>query len=230
MIPMIFIAGWGLKPSALEPLAAGLADRVEARHTSALDLLRAGDPVADLVRQIADCPTPPWVVGWSMGAPLAAQALQAGARVAGLVLLSGTPRFCEAEDFLHGTPVELVRGMKRACRANPTAVMDSFLSLCATTPEQVPALAAHRDDDGPRLIEGLDYLLRTDLRGTVIPPPPRTLLVHGKADRITPLNAIWEWEKLLPGSHVIRLERLGHDLPLAAARMVAGLIRSELSG
>jgi pimeloyl-[acyl-carrier protein] methyl ester esterase len=228
--PLVLVAGWGFRASVWTDLLGHLPPNPRTTVLSAFELLAEPDPAQALLSVLQSQGEPTVLIGWSMGGMLALEALAAQASLAALVLIGSTARFCADQDYLCGTPPEALRAMRLGLRRDPSAVLDGFLSACATHPGQVATLQQHAWVDEERMRLGLDYLSSLDLRSLSILAPPPTLILHGKADRIVPVNAARVIKDLLlPKAELVRLEAIGHDLPTAAARLTAGMI-AEFSG
>jgi pimeloyl-[acyl-carrier protein] methyl ester esterase len=229
MRPFVLVGGWGFRGSVWDATAGYLAGLGPVTALGAGDLFRAGDPVRALAEAIRACPAPPRLVGWSLGGTLAAEAVASGETVEGLALIAATPRFVAAGDDLPGSEAAALRAMRAGCRRDPGPVLSAFFQEAATRPEDAALAAAHADAEPGPLLAGLEHLATRDLRGWTLPPVP-ALIVHGKGDRIVPLNACRAWKPLLPAAELIRLERVGHDLPLSIPRLLAGLLRGWVLG
>jgi pimeloyl-[acyl-carrier protein] methyl ester esterase len=114
-------------------------------------------------------------------------------RLAGLVLISTTPRFTASEDFPWGlAPVE-VQGMALKLRRNARRALEGFMGRLFAAGELAdPALAAEVQallDDLPVpdtgvALESLDALAEADQRPLLPPIGLPTLVINGEYDRI----------------------------------------------
>jgi pimeloyl-[acyl-carrier protein] methyl ester esterase len=132
------------------------------------------------------------VVGWSMGAQLALRLCKSLChRIAGLVLVGGTPLFCSAEGYLHGVPPAEARSMALVLRKNFTRTAGDFFRGMFSAEElehnDIAGLArtvVGRLPEPSVALAALDELVRTDLRGLLPEIDVPVLLMHGDADRI----------------------------------------------
>lgn len=203
---LVMLHGWGLHGGLFAPVA----DRLAARHTvHIVDLpghgrsrtLAGSGPgawVDEIGAQVPDGAT--WL-GWSLGGLLALHAaLRDAAAVAGLVLVSTTPRFTATDDWPHGQrPAaldELATGLGRDFRRT----VDDFLTLQALgdrdarlrVRELRETAFAHGEPDATALQSGLDMLRAADLREQLPALRVPVLVIAGRRDRLTPLAAS-EW-------------------------------------
>ncbi|HZV83218.1 MAG TPA: alpha/beta fold hydrolase [Geobacteraceae bacterium] len=158
------------------------------------------------------------VVGWSMGAQIALQLTsRLRDRVAGLVLVGGTPLFCKEEGYGHGVPQAEARSMALRLRRSfnrtagefyqgmfsPDDVMRTDISVMAkTVAGRLPRL--------PVALAALEELVRTDLRGLLADIPVPVLLIHGGADRICLPGASRFMHEVLPDSRLQLFSGTGH--------------------
>jgi len=160
-------------------------------------------------------------------------ALDAAARlpqeVAALVPLSTTPRFCQDDGFEWGAEARAVRAMRIGMRRDPERVLRDFFTRAAV-PHHIPpemldrkteaALAMGRDC----LAEGLDYLLRADVRPTLAKVSQPCLVVHGQRDEIVSWQAGEYLDHALANSHLVLAPDAGHALPEQCLSLVADQI------
>lgn len=192
---LLIISGWGYGPETLEVFrkTLGVTHRVEL--VSAAEIFSAGTlPPAEAV------------VGWSWGAMLALDFFPVGCRR--LVLISGTARFCAAEDDLPGVPERVLQRMIRQFPDRPNDVLQEFHRQAhlprRPTPPQ-PALPW-----APAV--GLGYLRTRDLRERVASVHIPVLLIHGADDAIIPAAAsVWLADRL-PRARLILRPGEGHCL------------------
>ncbi len=160
------------------------------------------------------------LVGWSLGAMLALEVCARGFRPAALVVLSGCASFCMRPDYQIGWPVAVVRGMRQRLRTDPEQVVQEFHQQLlgpreAAAREPLTAVLPQAQDPG-WLAAGLDYLRHTDLR----PKLPQVaadaiILVHGTADRITPVAQAHFLAEQLAAARLVLLPDAGHA-PMAS--------------
>lgn len=234
-IPSLWVSGWGHAAGALRPLADLCG--FENADCLSLEELAGGDGMPETGRLIARADrmaVPPVWIGWSAGALLALEAASRGGRLAGLVLLSGTPRFCAAPDWPHGVQASRVRALRAALRdVRGPAAKAAFQKQCAypDIPDEGTVLKRVQgmDSDGAgRLEGGLDYLMSADAREVPARIRVPVLLLHGAEDRVIP-PAASEWlSQRIPTARLRVFEGKGHRLPLDYPEAVAEAIREYM--
>lgn len=155
--------------------------------------------------------------GWSMGGQVALEACgHLTERLAGLVLISATPRFTASEDFPWGlAPVE-AQGMAVKLRRNAQRALEGFKGRMFASDELTdPTLAAKVQallDDVPipetgAALESLEALAEADQRALLPPIGLPTLVINGEHDRIC-----------LPGAS----DYLGQRIRFSSRQVMAG--------
>jgi pimeloyl-[acyl-carrier protein] methyl ester esterase len=134
------------------------------------------------------------LVGWSMGALVALQACsEISDRLAGLVLVSATPRFTASDDFLYGLADNEARGMRLKVQRNSQRALEGFysrlfapgeLESCANAAEITQLLAAIDSPETDAILAALDALVAADMRQLLPFIALPTLIMHGGQDRI----------------------------------------------
>jgi pimeloyl-[acyl-carrier protein] methyl ester esterase len=181
-----------------------------------------GAPISRYARAIAlqldKSGEPACIVGWSTGGIAAIEAAaNYPQKVCRLVLLSATARFCSDTDYSAGVDPAVVRAMIRGLKRNPEAVIARFL-LQALYPVCIPADELARrtknalEQGTNSLIDGLEYLLRVDLRDALPSITTPCLIIHGRQDRVVPRQAAQFLVSKLPVSDVELLPSAGHSL------------------
>jgi pimeloyl-[acyl-carrier protein] methyl ester esterase len=239
----VLLHGWSLSHRAFAPQISALAGRF---RVIAPDLRGHGDSTApatactiddfaaDLVALLAALEvTGALVAGWSWGAEIALAALPSlGDRVAGLALLSATPRFTAGEDWPHGLPQSHVRALRARLARAPDDTRRAFFhgmfadgELADPERERLAAdqLAVTPDVGAARAT--LDALAATDLRDRVAPARELpVLLVHGDGDAICmPAASAWIHAQL-PRSRREVLAGAGHAPQLSRPEQVSSLL------
>ena len=158
------------------------------------------------------------LLGWSLGAMVALEvAPRLLARLDGLLLLAPCLRFTE------GWPVRVLDRMRRRCRTDPEAVLDSFAPSLLSTSEaaepRLDALPLRRDLPAAALLAGLDYLAGRDLAAPALGAAGdlEVRVLHGSEDAV-----------VSPALSVALSERLGAErLELAGAGHAPHLTRPD---
>jgi pimeloyl-[acyl-carrier protein] methyl ester esterase len=181
----------------------------------------AGGGVSDYASGLAECVArtngAALLIGWSMGALVAMEAVAAGlCRPVGLVLLSGTARFTEAgPDYPFGHSAGNLRALRAALLAKPVPTLESFLAQ-VTAPvgldpaTRQPFVATALEQGTDALVAGLHYLERTDLREKLAGIRIPTLVVHGEEDIVVPWKAGAFAARAIFGSRFILMPEVGH--------------------
>ncbi|MFH0880120.1 MAG: alpha/beta fold hydrolase [Lentisphaerota bacterium] len=214
---IIMISGWAHPAKALRPLADRFRGQFEVILLSTLELSEYAESLTSLLRERS---SPPLLLGWSMGGLIALQtALAAPDRVAGLILLSSTARFCSGAGYPPGTEERQVRGLSVAVRKSALAALTQFLQDAAhptrIASKHLQTKLEHSLEFGAdRLCQDLRYLIETDVREPIHQLVAPTLILHGREDRIIPAGASAWMHAHLPNSHLRLEDQTGHDLPL----------------
>ena len=158
------------------------------------------------------------LIGWSMGAQLALRLYrEAPERLSGLVLVAGTPLFCETDGFPHGLTRAEARNMELRIKRNLQKASGEFFSLMFSPDElprgelgKVAASLVARLPDLHVASESLHELIHTDLREmlpTVVLP---TLIIHGTDDQICLPGASHYMADRIPAAELLCFEHVGH--------------------
>jgi len=243
-LPVLLISGWAHGAEAMHPLAGPLADSHSVTSLSLAGTCIShgenGGISSAYARTVSfhleKSDRPACIVGWSTGGIAAIEAAaNYPEKVAGLVLLSATARFCSTknqhrpqndlpqksqlfeQEYTAGVDSAVLRVMIRGLKRSPEAVIADFLSQ-ALYPVHIPehelagrAKRALEHGTNP-LIEGLQYLERVDLRKALPAIGVPCLILHGRQDRIVPWEAGQYLASKLPASNVEFLPFAGHSL------------------
>lgn len=222
-VPLLMLHGWGMHGGVW----AGYAGMAGERPCLAPDLPGYGGRPAiapyraeSLARNLAECFAMPLVLcGWSMGGLLAmAWAAMFPEQVRALVLVSSTPAFRARADWPHGMTEALLDDFSRAVQADPVATLKRFIALQATGDvEQRRVLrdlrrladAAPLAEEGV-LSAGLHLLRDDDLRDDAARIACPTLVLHGSADALCPIEAGTWLAAHIPGATLATRPGAGH--------------------
>jgi pimeloyl-[acyl-carrier protein] methyl ester esterase len=170
---------------------------------------------------------PPIIVAWSMGALVALEAITGLAlKASGLVIVSGTARFCNIDGYTAGVPEQNLRAMAAAFHTKQKETLKKFLedaSFPVAIPQDVfdDKISKARAMGDTALATGLNYLRKTDMRERLSKISIPTLIIHGKQDRIIPVSAAEFLKSRIPDSRLLVHEDSGHNLILDRPDLVA---------
>ena len=245
--PIVLVHGWALSARAFGPLIASLA-----RHgrVLALDLRGHGDAppapprhgIAGHARDLAGLFAArglehALLVGWSMGAQVALEALPLlGPRVAALALLSVTPCFAQRDGWPHGLPATNVRALAARVRHRPELALRRFFDGMfapdeLTEPERDALAAAVLSAPFSKeaALDGLEDLLVADQRPRLASVRVPTLLVHGERDPICLPGASAFVAEAIAGARRWVLPGVGHAPQLSRPALVSELLARHLA-
>jgi len=180
------------------------------------------------------------LLGWSLGGQVALAALARHPalrrRLAGLALLSSTPRFTASDDWPHGLPPRSLAGLAAKVRRRPLEAFPGFFDGCFAEGELDEAarsrLAPLREAPAPDLAcaqAGLRLLGTADLRGELAALAGAALpvlVVHGEGDPICPPGAGRALAAAFPGARLVTLPGAGHAPFLTRETEVAAALRA----
>ncbi len=197
---------------------SGIQGKGEGRH-GPKDRAASISPYARAIAQHLDkAGESACIVGWSTGGIAAIEAAaNYPEKVCGLVLLSSTARFCSDTGYTAGVAPAVLHVMIRRLVTKPEVVIADFLvqalSPLHITADELARRTTNALKQGTnRLIDGLEYLVRVDLRDLLPSITAPCLIIHGRLDRIVPWQAAQFLVSKLPISEVELLPSAGHSL------------------
>ncbi|MDR3299826.1 MAG: alpha/beta fold hydrolase [Candidatus Accumulibacter sp.] len=207
---LVLIHGWGMNRGIWSPCLASLENVAKVRFVDLPgygEMPDCGQSFTKTAQSLADSlPTGIILCGWSLGAMLAMQAaLLSPRRVAGLILVDGTPCFIQRDGWTAAQSPALLRDFAAAVTQDSRTSLQRFAALfnqgdAKARPigreiarnvlsSSLPSTAA--------LLAGLDGLRDVDLRQRIVDIACPVLLIHGERDPLMPLAAArWLCEKL----------------------------------
>ena len=160
------------------------------------------------------------LVGWSMGAQIVLQSIaELSGRVAGMVLVSATPRFTASGDFPHALSGKEARGMRLKVQRNTQRALSGFYSrlFAEGELESHPAaleikqlLSSIAAPDTAAVLDALDALAMTDMRHLLASTTIPTLIINGAQDRICLPQASDYLKAHIPGAGQVVFPKCGH--------------------
>jgi pimeloyl-[acyl-carrier protein] methyl ester esterase len=214
---LVLLHGWGMNSAVWTGLPADATPGV-TRHC--IDLPGHGDrPLGPGLEGgpgvlwtwadacLAAAPQRAVWLGWSLGGLVAlAAALRAPGRVAGLILITATPRFVQAADWRCAMPESTLAQFHDGLLVDPAGTLSRFLALQARGGEgSRETLRRLRRELGERpapdpaaLALGLDLLRGEDLRGPLPDLRAPSLWLFGSHDTLVTSAVAERVEILLP--------------------------------
>ncbi len=222
---LVLLHGWGMNAAVWRGLPADLA---LAHRLTAIELPGHGgspfDPAwreIDAWAQACLAAAPPRAVwlGWSLGGLVAlAAARLAPEPLSGLILMTATPRFIQAGDWLAAMAAETLDQFHASLLAEPAVTLERFLAFQVRGSEAAQAtLRLLRKELGQRpppdpgaLDRGLELLGTTDLRPAIGDLPCPSLWVLGERDTLVPAAVAKDIVRLNPEARVRVIARAAH--------------------
>lgn len=231
---ILWIHGWGMSSGIFAESMRRL-EGFEHHFVSFAECVGPEQLLPAVFRKLQEHSGPWTVIGWSMGAMLALEALfaaasdehplsplsgNAGTRIDSVIVIAGTLSFA-SPDRTMGWPPRVLERMKKQLEGQQSdAVLEAFKRSMfspgeiAKRQDSIETAAACPVDFGPEGLQaGLDYLLRTDLSAQwddwLKRDPdlcPSLLWIHGEQDPICPVGAVPE----LSGRKCVILPGTGH--------------------
>jgi len=248
-LSLVLLHGWGMNAAVWAGLPAALTTTLAAGWPIApIELPGHGaspfppaavdlDAWADACLALAP-PRAVWL-GWSLGGLVAlAAALRAPQRVAGLILMTATPRFVRAPDWPAAMAGETLDQFHSGLLAEPAATLDRFLALQVRGSEAAREtlrtlrrdLAARPTPDPRALALGLDLLRDGDLRLRLAELSCPSLWLFGSHDTLVPAAVGPAIAGLLPAARVQVIRGAAHAPFLSHPGETTALIGDFLAG
>jgi len=180
------------------------------------------------------------LVGWSMGVQVVLQAFPLlRPRLAGLVLVAGTPKFSANGDYPHGLPAIEVKGMELRLKRDYQKTMGEFFRGMFADGEldrEQYQKIVHEIVLGGRTPEpevarrSLQTLASADLRAVLPRIDLPVLLMHGGADAICLPAASRYMMEQMPNARLELFEGVGHAPFLSRPDVVNRLLKGFADG
>jgi non-heme chloroperoxidase len=178
------------------------------------------------------------VTGWSMGAQIAIRFNSVTSlRVAGMILVGGTPCFCKQSDFAFGVPKSEVRSMAQRLKRDYESTAGEFFKGMFTEGEiskpdlvRIANNAIGRLPDYSVAVSALNELVESDLRSLLPGISVPVLLVHGADDKICLPGASGLMSSMIPRASLKMFAGTGHapflSRPERFNSLITGFIQS----
>ncbi len=239
---LVMLHGWGMNSSVWAEFAERLAD---GYRVTRIDLPGHGhSPFRGQRRLTAwagDCldaaPERALWIGWSLGAMIALQsALMAPSRIAGVVAMTGMPRFIKSLDWRHAMEPRTLDRFIQALRRDYRQTLESFLALQMLNSEhalqmlrRLKSRLHERPDPVPEALQsGLELLKSVDLREQLSELRCPTAWIYGNRDTLAPAKASVDLQRWLPGAAIDVVEGAGHTPFLSHPEQTHRLLRRSL--
>ncbi len=241
---VVLLHGWGMNAGVWAPLAEGLANRFRLHL---VDLPGHGKSDLDPdCRSLADwalavrqsVPDGAAWIGWSLGAQVAIKAaLDDPGMVGSLCLLAGTPRFVDGPDWPHAMSESTFRQFAANLARDHGATLERFLALQVRGAEHAGETLRWlrqevRECPAPTdtaLDNGLELLLKTDLRLRLCDLACPTLWVLGERDTLVPVEMGDDLGGLQPEADVVVVSGAAHAPFLSHPARVVPILQRFLS-
>jgi pimeloyl-ACP methyl ester carboxylesterase len=160
------------------------------------------------------------LLGWSLGALVALAAYPSvRERLASLVLVSGTSKYCSSADYPYGLPPSEPRTLSLLVKRNPHKALEGFLRRMFSIEEgsergfeeferDILPLMFPPSPEG--MVQALQTLVTADMRPVLSSVQEPALLIHGDRDLICPVDASRFMAEQIFGAHCIILAGAGH--------------------
>lgn len=238
---LVLVHGWGMNGEIWDRLAERLAGHLQPIP---VELPGHGyapfDPTATRLEDwtracLAAAPPLALWLGWSLGALVALQAaLLAPRRIAGLILVGGTPRFVQGPDWPCALAPAILGQFRADLAQDSAATLQRFLALQTRGSEagvETLRLLRRRLSTRPAaraeaLDTGLSLLAGTDLRDRLGALDCPSLWLLGERDRLVPRALAERLAGLLTEGEVRVLQGAGHAPFLSHPALIAAAIES----
>ncbi len=240
---LVLVHGWGMNGGVWEPLATSLAPDF---RVTVIELPGHGDSDYETSLNSLDdwsysllnaAPEQAVWLGWSLGGQLAMNAaLLAPERISALILMASTPRFVQGEDWPHALSADTFLQFREQLLADPAATLRRFLAIQVRgaehereTLKQLKQAMRHRREPKVEALEdGLQLLLETDLRSSMVDLQPPSLWALGGRDTMVLEGLVDELPKLLPQAEIQLLDKAAHTPFLSHPDLCGKLLREFL--
>ncbi|MFD6440841.1 alpha/beta fold hydrolase [Peribacillus sp. NPDC060186] len=196
---LVMLPGWGMEKRAFQPLIKPLSEVFHLSFIEWRDMKTLNDFEERVKDTIASIDGPVFLLGWSLGSLLSLElASSYREKIKGFILVGATSRFITSENYSFGWDPRMVERMKKQLQRNKEKTLTSFYEAMFSESEKEEGFyhqftstiqREFHGDDVFSLLVGLDYLLQKDVRVKLDQIEAPFLLIHGREDKICPLEA-----------------------------------------
>ena len=227
------LSGFAQKPDALAPVLDGLIANSNITYFDYNQFTNFADFV-ETIKQSA--PAPEIIIGWSLGAQLAARLVAAQIFQPKLLILFCAPfQFISSSDFVYGIDQEIFKQFYNEFIANPNDCLKKFSALMVKndpnlTPKSAPILKVD-DKNFAQLIFWLEELGRFSCASFNLDfnSFPRTLIIHGANDLVISSEQSKIFAEKISNSRLEILANCAHIPYLSATKKIREMIKEEVN-
>lgn len=196
---LIVLPGWGMEKEAFQPLIKPLSEAFNLSFIDWRDMKALDDFEERVIDTIASIDGPVYLLSWSLGSLVSLELSSSfRERIKGFILFGATSRFTTGENYSFGWDPRMVERMKKQLQRNKEKTLTSFYEAMFSDAEKEAGFyhqftkisqSEFHGDDVFSLLIGLDYLLQKDARARLHLIKAPLLMLHGREDKICPLEA-----------------------------------------
>ncbi len=196
---LIVLPGWGMEKEAFQPLIKPLSEAFNLSFIDWRDMKALDDFEERVIDTIASIDGPVYLLSWSLGSLVSLELSSSfRERIKGFILFGATSRFTTGENYSFGWDPRMVERMKKQLQRNKEKTLTSFYEAMFSDAEKEAGFyhqftkisqSEFHGDDVFSLLIGLDYLLQKDARARIHLIKAPLLMLHGREDKICPLEA-----------------------------------------
>ncbi|MGE7649852.1 alpha/beta fold hydrolase [Peribacillus frigoritolerans] len=218
---LVVLPGWGMEKEAFQPLIKPLSELFHLSFIDWRDMKALNDFEERVINTIASIDGPVYLLGWSLGSLVSLELSSSfRERIKGFILFGATSRFTTGENYSVGWDPRMIERMKKQLPRNKEKTLTSFYEAMFSDAEKEAGFyhqftkisqSKFHGDDVFSLLIGLDYLLQKDARARLDRIEAPFLMLHGREDKICPLEASSFIKENLGGKAEVRIiEGTGH--------------------
>ncbi|PEJ30811.1 biotin biosynthesis protein BioH [Peribacillus butanolivorans] len=239
---LVMLPGWGMEKDAFQPLIKPLSEVFHLSFIEWRDMKTLNDFEERVIDTIASIVGPVFLLGWSLGSLLSLE-LESSYRkkIKGFILIGSTSRFIAGDNYSFGWDPRMVERMKKQLQRNKEKTLTSFYEAMFSEAEKEEGFyhqfittiqSEFHGDDVFSLLIGLDYLIQKDVRVKLDQIETPILLIHGREDKICPLEASSFIKENLGGKAEVHIiEGAGHipffTKPQECVQLIKTFIQKE---